>query len=142
MLGVMAKKRPQWTAELFSKIDGIGMDVADLKTQVGGLGTKVSGLDAKVGSLNLKVSSIDTKVGSLETEVRHLGVIVEETRDEVKFIAEHQIGMQQTLDVHTEILSTLTEDVASVKISLDHKTDIAETAVLERRVTTLEKRFK
>ena len=73
--------------------------------------------------------------GEMKLDLRALGVGLEEVRDDIKSLAEHQLGMEENIRV-------IRKDIVEIKEKLDRKTDVEETAKLERRVTALEKNPK
>ena len=91
---------------------------------------------------------IRTKVLSLENkELRQLGVLIEDARDEIKLVAEQYGDIKKTLQSHTEMIGSVMKDIEIIKMDIQFikgaakmKVDIAEFAVLERRVALLERR--
>lgn len=80
-------------------------------------------------------------------ELRRLGVLMEQMDDKLDLVAEQHGDIIKTLKSHTEIIGSIAEDVAIIKMdiefikgSLRKKVDIEEFTALERRVSVLEKR--
>jgi chromosome segregation ATPase len=117
-------------ASLDSRVASLDSRVASLDSRVASLDSRVGSLDSRVGSLDSRVGSLETRFDSLETEVRHLGVLQEQTRSEVRLVAEGVTATNESLDrFRVEIRQEMKEAATLNRRAYEN---------LDRRVTALE----
>lgn len=85
--------------------------------------------------------------GEMKHDISRLGLYIEKVNDNVSIIAEQYGGIVQKLDEHSEMfikmlteMGVMKEDIEIIKHGLRRRVDIEDFAVLERRVTALERK--
>ncbi|MEK7635004.1 MAG: hypothetical protein AAB446_01055 [Patescibacteria group bacterium] len=72
---------------------------------------------------------------------RYVGSLQEHTNDRFKIIKEGMDGINQRLDSHTEMISSLAEDITEIKNGMRQKVERYEFEALTKRVSVVERKI-
>ncbi|MEK7635268.1 MAG: hypothetical protein AAB446_02455 [Patescibacteria group bacterium] len=89
---------------------------------------------------NKSTKKINTKTYSKDEVKRYLGSIKEHIDDRFKAMGEGFDGINQRLDSHTEMISSLAEDMTEIKNGMRQKVERYEFEALTKRVSVIERK--
>jgi hypothetical protein len=61
---------------------------AETRIRFDGVDARFDGVDRRLDGMDTRLDGVNARLGVVETEVRHAHVLIEDLRDQVKFVAE------------------------------------------------------